>query len=389
MPRPGERPAQAQRPDERVVIMKIAIAAGGTAGHAVPALAVAEALRDKGVDVVFLGGERAEAELVPAAGFPFHQLKLAGLDRRNPLKALRALGLAARGVGEARRVLRAEGVDAVMAGGGYVAGPAGLAAATLKLPLVVTEADAHVGVANRLLAPLARRVCLAFADDKRAGDKYVVTGRPIAPRREGLDKSAARRHFGMPEEGRCLLVFGGSLGARTINRASLAAFADGVPEGLCVLHLSGRGDFSASREVLESRPALRDAAAHARYRLFDYTADFDVALAAADLSVCRAGGSIFELAAAGLPSILVPYPHATADHQAKNAAWLVDGGAALMVRDGDLTGEWLRARVEELLADEGRLRAMGEAALRLSMPDAAQRIAAELMAAAGGGDGAA
>lgn len=340
------------------------------------------------MEVVFLGGERAEAELVPLAGFPFHQLRLAGLDRRNPLKAARALGLAARGVGEARRVLRAERVDAVMAGGGYVAGPAGLAAALLRLPLVVTEADAHVGVANRLLAPLARRVCLAFADEKRGGEKYLVTGRPIAPRREGLEKMAARRQFGLPEDGRCLLVFGGSLGARTINRASIAAFAAGVPPGLCVLHLSGKGDFSASRELMESHPALRDAAAHARYRLFDYTADFDVALAAADLSVCRAGGSIFELAAAGLPSILVPYPHATADHQAKNAAWLVNGGAALMVRDDALTGEWLRARVEELLADRNRLHAMGESALRLAMPDAAARIAAELIAVAGGGDGA-
>lgn len=272
-----------------------------------------------------------------------------------------------------------------MAGGGYVSGPAGAAAITLRLPLVVTEADAHLGVANRLLAPFARTICLAFAMDDRKGDKYVVTGRPIAPRRDDLDKAAARRHFGLPEDGLCLLVFGGSLGARTLNRASLDAFAAGVPEGLCVLHLTGRGDFVASREILDSHPALADAAAHARYRLFDFTSDFDVALALADISVCRAGGSIFELAAAGLPAILVPYPYATADHQAKNAAWLVDGGAAVMVRDEDLTGEKLRAMVHELLADRARLEAMSKAALKLAIPDAAERIADQLVAAAEAG----
>lgn len=279
----------------------------------------------------------------------------------------------------ARRSLKRQGIQAVMAGGGYVAGPVGAAAITLRLPLVITEADAHLGVANKLLAPFARRVCLAFAMDDRTGEKYVVTGRPIAPRREGLEQTSARRHFGLPQDGRCLLVFGGSLGARTINRASLEAFADGVPDGLCVLHLSGRGDFVASREILESHPGLADAAAHARYRLFDYTTDFDIALAAADLSVCRAGGSIFELAAAGLPAVLVPYPHATADHQAKNAEWLVGGGAALMVRDEDLTGERLRQMIDELLANPGRIEAMSQAALSLAMPDAADRIAAQIL----------
>jgi UDP-N-acetylglucosamine--N-acetylmuramyl-(pentapeptide) pyrophosphoryl-undecaprenol N-acetylglucosamine transferase len=234
-----------------------------------------------------------------------------------------------------------------------------------------------------MLAPFARTVCLAFALDDRKGDKYRVTGRPIAPRRDDLDKAASRRHFGLPEEGQCLLVFGGSLGARNINRASLEAFAAGVPEGLCVLHLSGRGDFVASREIIDEHPALSQAAAHARYRLFDFTTDFDIALNAADLSVCRAGGSIFELAAAGLPAILVPYPHATSDHQAKNASWLVDGGAALMVRDEALTGESLKRMLDEIRSDPQRLNDMRDAALHLAMPDAADRIADSLVAAAG------
>lgn len=362
--------------------MRIAIAAGGTAGHAVPALAVADALKSRGAEVIFFGGERAEAELVPAAGYEFNQMQLAGLDRKNPLKALRAVWLAVRGVFAARRALKAKKIDAVMAGGGYVSGPVGAAAVTLRLPLIVTEADAHLGVANKLLAPFARRVCLAFKLEGHDGEKYRVTGRPIAPRREGLTQAAARAQFGLPEDGRCLLVFGGSLGARTINRASLDAFEDGVPDGLCVLHLTGRNDFTAAREILDSRPALAQAAAHARYRLFDFTNDFDVALAAADVSVCRAGGSIFELAAAGLPAILVPYPYATADHQALNAKWLTDGDAALMVRDNELTGPLLREMLDDLLAADGRLDAMRANALELAMPDAAERIADELAEAA-------
>jgi UDP-N-acetylglucosamine--N-acetylmuramyl-(pentapeptide) pyrophosphoryl-undecaprenol N-acetylglucosamine transferase len=365
--------------------MRIAIAAGGTAGHAVPALAVGQELRSRGADVLFVGGERAEAELVPAAGFEFTQLRLAGLDRRSPLKALRAVWLALRGVLAARRILRLRGADAVLAGGGYVAGPVGLAAVTMRLPLVVSEADAHLGVANRLLAPFARRVCLAFALPGRDGDRYLVTGRPIAPRHAPVPRVEARRHFGLPEEGRCLLVFGGSLGARNINRAALDAFAEGVPEGLSVMHLTGRADFTAARELLDRSPALCDAAAHARYRLFDYTSEFDVALAAADVAVCRAGGSVFELAASGLPAVLVPYPHATADHQTKNARWYADGGAGVVVPDAELTGSRLRSAVDELLADEVSLARRREAALRLARPDAAERIADELLAAAGAG----
>jgi UDP-N-acetylglucosamine--N-acetylmuramyl-(pentapeptide) pyrophosphoryl-undecaprenol N-acetylglucosamine transferase len=361
--------------------MKIAVAAGGTAGHAVPALAVADALKARGAEVIFFGGERAEAELVPAAGYEFNQLALAGLDRKNPLKALRAVWLAFRGVLVARRQLRAKGVEAVMAGGGYVAGPVGAAAVTLRLPLIVTEADAHLGVANKLLAPFARRVCLAFDLDGHKDSKYLVTGRPIAPRHEGLTKPAAREQFGLPADGRCLLVFGGSLGARNINRASLDAFEDGLPDGLCVLHLTGRGDHEAAQEILDSRPALVEAAASGRYRLLDFTTDFDVALEAADVSVCRAGGSIFELAAAGLPAILVPYPHATADHQALNAKWLTDGDAAVMIRDHDLNGASLRGLLDPMLADPARLATMHENALQLAMPDAAERIANELILA--------
>src|SRR3954447_12462446 len=180
--------------------LRVAIAAGGTAGHVVPALAIADALRERGADVLFLGGERAEAELVPAAGYPFHPLKVAGIDRRNPLKAARAVGLAFGATTAARRILEREGVAAVIGGGGYVAGPAGAAAVTLRLPLVLTEADSHLGVANRVLAPRARKVFLAFPLAGREAPRYEVVGRAV-PRGTGTtDPAAARARFGLPED---------------------------------------------------------------------------------------------------------------------------------------------------------------------------------------------
>ena len=332
-----------------------------------PALAIAAALRDSGAHVEFAGGERAEAELVPAAGYPFHPLAVAGLDRRNPLRAARAAALAARAVGRARKLIREVGADVVLGGGGYVAGPVGLAAVTRRVPLALTEADSHLGVANRLLAPFARRVYLAFPLDGRDGDRYEVTGRPIPPGTAGADRAAARRRFGIPEDAACLLVFGGSLGARTLNEAAIEAFGREAP--FHVLHASGRRDHDALRERLDSLGAP------AHYRLEPYIEPFADAYAAADLALARAGGSVFELAAAGLPSILVPYPHATGHHQAGNARWMADAGAAVVVPDAELDGDRLRREAGSLLGDRERLEAMASAARALSRPDAAERIA--------------
>jgi UDP-N-acetylglucosamine--N-acetylmuramyl-(pentapeptide) pyrophosphoryl-undecaprenol N-acetylglucosamine transferase len=355
--------------------VRIAIAAGGTAGHVVPALAIAGALRDRGAEVEFVGGERAEAELVPAAGYPFHRLSVAGLDRSNPLRAARAAALSAVAVPRARRLLRRIGAGAVIGGGGYVAGPVGLAAASLRLPLFLTEADSHLGIANRLLAPLAERVFLAFPLDGREGPRYEVTGRPVPPGTGTADRAAARERFGLPAGGPCLLVFGGSIGALTLNEAALEAFGADAP--CAVLHAAGRRDYESLRKRLEPRGGPP------HYRLVEYVEPFADALAATDLAAARAGGSVFELAAAALPSILVPYPHATAGHQEKNARWMAAGGAAVVVPDGELDGDRLRREVVALLDAPDRMRAMSEAARRLARPDAGDRIAAAVIASAG------
>lgn len=333
-----------------------------------PALAVADALRAEGAQVTFIGGERAEVELVPAAGYPLQRISVEGLARRNPLRAARALAKAVKAFWRSRALLGEIRPDAVMGGGGYVAGPVGLAAVSRRIPLVLTEADSHLGITNRLLARFARRVCLAFPIEGREGPRYRITGRPIPV--ADADRGVARERLGIGEGETCVLVFGGSLGARTINHAAIEAFAEG---DFHVLHVCGRRDYGECSER-----ALRPG-----YDLREYLdlASFADALAASDMVVARAGGSVFEIAAYGLPAILVPYPHAAADHQAANARWMAQAGAAIVISDEQLTAPRLAREVAALLANPARLAAMAMASRRLARPDAAREIAGELIRA--------
>jgi UDP-N-acetylglucosamine--N-acetylmuramyl-(pentapeptide) pyrophosphoryl-undecaprenol N-acetylglucosamine transferase len=337
----------------------------------VPALAVADALRAEGAEVEFVGGRRAEARLVPAAGYPLHAIAVQGLSRRNPLKALRALLLAALAVPRSLKLLRGLRPDAVMGGGGYVAGPVALAALALRIPVVLTEADSHLGLTNRLLARFARRVCLSFALPGREGERYRVTGRPI-PAQSRLGEGA-RERLGIGAGETCVLVFGGSLGARSINRAAVRALAGGA---FRVLHISGKRDY----EELLARGLPQD------YDLREYLEepDFADALEAADLAVARAGGSVFEIAAHGVPAILVPYPQAAGDHQSANARWMSQAGAAVVIPDRELTAPRLARQVAELLADRPALAAMASASKGLARPEAAREVAEELLEAARG-----
>lgn len=330
---------------------------------------MADELRAEGADVSFIGGERAEVELVPAAGYPLQRIRAEGLDRANPLRAARALGVAAAGVGRCARLLRSLRPDAVLGAGGYVSGPVGLAAVAARVPLVLSEADSHLGLANRALAPFARRVCLAFPLRGREGPRYRVTGRPVP--RAATDRDGARRRLGVERDESCVLVFGGSLGARSINQAAVEAFADA---SFHVLHIAGTRDY----------PELAPRARSPSYDLREYLSlsEFGEALLASDLVVARAGGSVFEIAACGRPAILVPYPHAAADHQATNARWMESAGAAVVVSDAELTASRLAGVVEDLLGDPARLAAMGRAAAGLARPDAARAVAAELLHAA-------
>ena len=243
---------------------------------------------------------------------------------------------------------------------------------TLRIPLVLTEADSHLGITNRVLARGARRVCLAFPLAGREGPRYRVTGRPSRSPQD--DRAGARERFGLAAGRDCVLVFGGSLGARSINLAAVEAFAVEGRAAFDVLHVAGRRDY----------PELSARDLPAGYDLREYLDldEFGDALAAADLVVARAGGSVFEIAASGTPAILVPYPHASADHQTANARWMADAGAAIVIPDGELDASRLAQEVAELLADRERLAAMASASKVLARPDAAKHIADELLQAA-------
>ncbi len=279
-------------------------------------------------------------------------------------------------------MLRDRRAEAVLGGGGYVAGPAGLAALSLGLPLVLTEADRHLGLANRVLARRARRVCLAFEIEGRDGARYVVTGRPIPAAITTADRTSSRERFGIAAGDPCLLVFGGSQGARSINRCSVEAFAGAgsAARSFHVLHISGNRDFEEIREALArgSNPN--------RYTLLAYEPGLADALAACDLVLARSGGSIFEIAAAARPAILVPYPYAAADHQRANAEWMASAGAAAVIEDADLEPAALRDAAAGLLGDADRLKTMATASARLARPDAATAVAAEVLGAIGSND---
>jgi UDP-N-acetylglucosamine--N-acetylmuramyl-(pentapeptide) pyrophosphoryl-undecaprenol N-acetylglucosamine transferase len=318
--------------------------------------------------VTFAGSPgRAEARLVPEAGYELDTFRVSGLPRRPGIALARALGRAMAAPRACKEILRRRRPDVVLGGGGYVAGPMVYAASRLGIPAALMEADAHVGLANRLAAPFAERVFLSFPVEGKGRPKYKVTGRPIPARSRAVPRAAGRELFGLPAEGPVLVVFGGSLGALSLNELAVESFGESGP---AVLHLSGERDF----ERLRGRARRDD------YVLLPFTDDFGAAIGAGDLVLARAGGSVWELAAAGRPAILVPYPFATAAHQAKNAAFFERAGGAISVPETELGRVPDLAR--SLLDDPDRLTEMSEAMLRVARPDAADEIAQELIALA-------
>ena len=313
--------------------------------------------------------ERAEARLVPEAGFDLDTFRVSGLPRRPGVAQARALlhDLAAPAACE--RILARRKPDVVLGGGSYVGGPMVLAAARRRIPAAVMEADAHLGLANRLAAPFAKRVFLAFPVRGREGSKYRVTGRPIPVRSRPRPRDESRRRFDLPGEGPILLVAGGSLGARSLNDLAVESFG---ATGPAVLHLCGERDLDRLQGHV-SRP---------EYRLLAFTDDYGAALGAADLVLSRAGGGVWELAAAGKPAVLIPYPFATADHQTKNARYFQSAGGVILLPETEL-GQAPEI-VRSLLDDPRRLEEMGDAMLRVAKPDAADEIAEELLALARG-----
>ncbi|HWL32221.1 MAG TPA: UDP-N-acetylglucosamine--N-acetylmuramyl-(pentapeptide) pyrophosphoryl-undecaprenol N-acetylglucosamine transferase [Gaiellaceae bacterium] len=327
-------------------------------------------MRDRGVSVTFAGSpDRVEARLVPEAGYELDTFEISGFPRRPSAALLRSLMRAGRAPRACAAILERRRPHVVLGGGGYVAGPMVYAAWRQKLPAALTEADAHLGLANRLAAPFARRVFLAYGIPGRDGAKYRVTGRPVPADHRGVSKEDGRGRFGLPPKAPVIAFFGALAGARSLNDFAVDTYGNAGP---AVLHVSGERDYER----------LRGRVHRSGYVLVPSTSEFGAALAAPDLAISRAGGTVWELAASGTPAILVPYPHATADHQTLNARHFERGGGAVVVPEQEL--DRVPALVDELLADPGRLASMSAAMRSMARPEAADEIAEELISLARG-----
>ncbi|TQF73729.1 undecaprenyldiphospho-muramoylpentapeptide beta-N-acetylglucosaminyltransferase [Rhodococcus spelaei] len=358
--------------------MSVVVAGGGTAGHIEPALAVADALRrlDPTVTVTALGTARGlETTLVPERGYPLELIPPVPLPRKPTMDLLRLPGRVRASVRRTREVLDRAEADVIVGFGGYVALPAYLAAGRGVLrrrravPVVVHEANASAGIANKIGARLATRVLAAVPGSGVAKDAEIV-GIPVRASITGLDRTAlraeARAHFGLPADGPVLLVTGGSQGARSLNEAISGAAEALAAAGVSVLHAHGPKN---TLDVEQSNAA-------APYVAVPYLSRMDLAYAAADATVCRSGAmTVAEVSAVGLPAVYVPLPHGNGE-QELNARPVVAAGGGMLVADADLTPKYVADTVIPLLTDPDRLAAMSAAAAGAGHRDAADTVAA-------------
>ena len=358
--------------------MTLAIAAAGTGGHVFPALAVGQALVGLGVerdDVLFVGGDRLEAEVFPGNGFPFFAVEVRGLQRRLTLANLAVPWL----VGRAKRRLvsrfRDAGVKAALGFGNYVTVPFGWAASSLGIPFFVHEQNAHAGLANRVAQRWATKTFVSFHDTRGLSDQ-VLTGNPVrAPfvefNRQELRAEALTR-YGLDSRVVTVGVYGGSLGAGAINEAVATMVAEWSGPSVQILHLVGSRNIDAVAEFAEKAGVAR--------RTIGFEDRMELFFAASDLVIARAGGGVAEITATGTPSILVPGGFGSDGHQEANATALAEAGAAVVVQEQELAT--LAEIIGDLAADHEKRKTMVRAALAYARPGAAVTIAKKLMEAA-------
>ena len=364
-------------PDETFAV----IAGGGTAGHVLPGLAIAEALVDAGHErdtIRFVGSARGlETRLVPEAGYRLDALPGRGIQRSLTLANVGAVLGLLQATWRAVRLVRRLRPRVLLVLGGYAAAPCVVAGILWRVPMIVAEQNARAGLANRLAGRFARACAVPFADTDLP--RTVVTGNPVRAALLAVDpardRDAARRALDLPTDRVVVAAFSGSLGARSINTA-VAELAErwADRDRLAIRHVVGSRDWEAF-----GRPDAAAEPGRLLYQTVPYEEEMDRLLAAADVVVSRAGGTtVAELAVVGVPAVLVPLPIATRDHQTANAAALVRAGAAVLVPDDELDTDRLAAELGPLVEDPGRLASMGAGARALGVPDAAARVAALL-----------
>ncbi len=383
------RPRSSGRPEADAGVVdstdpiRLLIAAGGTGGHVYPGIAIAEEWRRRHPDseVTFVGTTRGlESTAVPQAGFSLRTIAARGIPRQIGFGMLRAGAAGAQSLVQASAILRELKPDVVVVTGGYVSGPVGLMAKLRGIPVVVQEQNSVPGATNRWLNLIADEVHISFVESRsyfRRRDNLKVTGNPIRRSLLRQDRTSAYESLQLDPNKSTLLVFGGSRGAASINKA----FQDALPRltrisNLQIIWQTGKDDAPA----MEERARGLSIPVH----VLPYLDQMEKAYAVADLAICRAGAmTIAELTACGVPAILVPYPFATHDHQTVNARGLAERGAAEVIRDDQLTADDLAKRIIHLFQDESRLRRMARNSRAFSRTNAAERLVTSIEALAG------
>ncbi|MCH8492769.1 MAG: undecaprenyldiphospho-muramoylpentapeptide beta-N-acetylglucosaminyltransferase [Idiomarina sp.] len=350
----------------------VLISAGGTGGHVFPAMAVAAVLKEQGHQITWLGTtDRMEAELVPAHGYRFIGMQQQALRGKSKLSLLLAPFKLLASIRRCRALLKQEKPDLVLGFGGYTAGPAGVAAWSLKTPLIIHEQNAIPGLTNKLLARFATRTLLGFSRAQQFLAQGELVGNPVRAEITDLDNTVASTRNTAAALN--ILVVGGSLGAAYLNKLLPEALANWRGGSVNVQHQAGKGNAAAVAEAYEQ--AQKNTAVNVQ--VSDFITDMAAAYATADIVICRAGAlTVAELACAGKAAILVPYPYAVDDHQTENAKVLSEAGAALLIQQQDLTAQWLLEQLAELVAEPERLTIMHAQALKAAEPNATAHIVA-------------
>ncbi len=363
--------------------MRIIVSGGGTGGHIYPAVTIANQIKEKQPDaeIIFVGTrEGLESEIVPRYGYPIEFIEVAGFQRKLSLDTIKSTFKLLAGLIDALKLIRKIKPDLVVGTGGYVCGPVLFLAALQGIPTCIQEQNAMPGVTNKILAHFVKKVFLGYQEAGKyfgGNSDKIFTGNPIRKEILEVSRATAIEKFKLDHAKKTILVSGGSRGARSINDAmalvetSLAGRSD-----VQVIHITGETGYEKFIGQVEKRVLMSD-----NIKVFRYMHDMPMALAAADLAIFRSGAiGLAELMARGIPSILVPYPYATANHQEHNARAVEGAGGAVVILDKELTGEILLKQIESLLADESKLQKMKDAAKALGRPEAAEDIARKVLA---------
>lgn len=360
--------------------LKVIISGGGTGGHIFPAVSIANAIKgiDPEADILFVGAEgRMEMQRVPDAGYPIIGLPIEGFDRKNPFRNIRVLWKILKCQLKARNIIRDFKPQVVVGVGGYASGPTLKTAGQMGIPTLIQEQNSYAGVTNKLLAKSASKICVAYEGMERffPADKIILTGNPVRQQllNTTITHEQAVMQFGLNPTLPTILIIGGSLGARTINESVLAALDDIRQSGIQIIWQTGKFYSQHIAEELAKHSKI------ANLYVSDFISNMDVAYAAADLVISRAGASsISELCMLGKPCILVPSPNVAEDHQTKNALALVHRDAALMVKDADAPHQLIKLAME-VVRDTQQLTSLSSHIKEMALPDSANIIAKEVI----------